>query len=69
MARALIWIFGTALAAAIVTFAIGMFLPQIAPISQHEGAYAMGIAFVWTPAAFVLGAILGLVLWRTRRRS
>jgi len=69
MARALTWTFGTALAAAVLTFGIGLLLPGIVPISQREGAYAMGIAFVWTPAAFILGAILGLVLWLIRRQA
>lgn len=67
MVRALIWIFGTALVAAVLTFAIGLALPEFIAISQIEGAYAMAVAFVYTPAAFAVGAALGLILWLTRR--
>jgi hypothetical protein len=67
MGRALLWIFGTALAAALATFGIGVALPDLVEISQREGAYAMAVAFVYTPAAFVLGAVAGLVIWLIRR--
>ncbi len=46
---------------------IGLGLPSITPISQREGAYAMGVVFVWTPLGMVLGAICGLI-WAARRR-
>ena len=39
-------------------FTIGMALPMVLRISQAEGAYAMGVAFIWTPLGAVLGAIL-----------
>ena len=42
-------------------FAIGMALPSVISISQAEGAYAMGVAFFWTPLGAVLGAVVGLV--------
>lgn len=43
-------------------FAIGMALPSVLSISQAEGAYAMQVAFFWTPLGAVIGAALGLVL-------
>ncbi|MEZ5910845.1 MAG: hypothetical protein R3D84_00425 [Paracoccaceae bacterium] len=49
MFKALTWVIGTALAAAVATFAIGMALPEFVLISQHEGAYAMAVAFVLRP--------------------
>ena len=45
----------------VLAFAIGMALPMIFRISQAEGAYAMGVAFFWTPLGAVLGAILAAV--------
>lgn len=45
-----------------VVFATGMALPSVVSISQAEGAYAMGVAFVWTPLGAVTGAVLGFVL-------
>ena len=35
-------------------------------ISQAEGAYAMQVAFFWTPLGVILGAITGAVLPRRR---
>ena len=43
-------------------FALGMALPSVIAISQAEGAYAMGVALVWTPLARLVGAVAGLVL-------
>lgn len=45
-----------------LVFGLGMSLPMIVPISQAEGAYAMGVAFVWTPLGGIAGAIIGAVL-------
>ena len=42
-------------------FAIGMALPSVISISQAVGAYAMGVAFFWTPLGAVIGAVVGLV--------
>jgi hypothetical protein len=42
-------------------FAIGMALPSVISISQAEGAYAMGVAFFWTPLAAIIGAVVGWV--------
>ena len=42
----------------VLVFAIGMALPMVIRISQAEGAYAMGVAFFWTPLGAILGAIL-----------
>lgn len=50
------------LAGAGLVFGIGMSLPMVVPISQAEGAYAMGVAFVWAPLGGVAGAIIGAVL-------
>lgn len=47
-------------------FAAGMAAPEVLPISQAEGAWAMGVAFVWTPLGALLGA-LGGALWPRRR--
>ena len=44
-----------------VVFAIGMALPPVIRISQAEGAYAMGVAFVWTPLGAIVGAVIGAV--------
>lgn len=51
-----------------LTFACGMALPMVIPISQAEGAYAMGVAFFWTPLGGVLGAIGGVIFSAARRR-
>jgi hypothetical protein len=41
---------------------VGIGLPEVAAISQAEGAYMMGVMFFWVPLAAVVGAILGAVL-------
>lgn len=49
-----------------LVFAIGMALPMVIRISQAEGAYAMGVAFLWTPLGAIIGAVLaGLLLGRS----
>lgn len=62
--KTLLWgvcgFFAGGLAAGVVGFG----LPAIVPISQAEGAYAMGVAFFWVPLGAVIGAILGVVLRR-----
>ncbi len=62
--RVAIWAFGGFVLGAGLTFVIGMALPEVAPISQAEGAYAMGVAFFWTPLGAVIGAIAGAILAR-----
>jgi hypothetical protein len=52
---------------AVLAFAIGIGLPMIIPISQAEGAYAMGVAFFWAPLGGIIGAICGVVMARRRR--
>ena len=42
----------------ILTFAVGMALPMVIRIRQAEGAYAMGVAFFWTPLGAILGAVI-----------
>ena len=58
--------FGCALLGLLVgggaAFLAGIALPQVASISQAEGAYMMGIMFFWVPLAAVVGAILGAVM-------
>jgi hypothetical protein len=56
---------GLILGAALV-FAVGMALPSIVPLSQAEGAYAMGVAFFWTPLGALVGALSGFLLSRGR---
>lgn len=67
MGRALLWIFGTAFAAAALTLTIGLIVPELTTVNQREGAYAMGLIFIMTPAAFVAGAVAGLLVWLLRR--
>ena len=45
----------------LLALGIGVALPYLTPISQAEGAYAMGVVFFWVPAGAVLGAVAGLV--------
>lgn len=52
---------------AALAFAIGIGLPMILPISQAEGAYAMGVAFFWAPLGGILGAISGVIIALRRR--
>lgn len=49
------------LAGGAIVFSVGMALPSVISISQAEGAYAMGVAFVWTPLGAVIGAVVGFV--------
>ena len=59
--RTFLWMLGGFLLGAGVALGIGVLLLYLVPISQAEGAYAMGLAFLWMPAGAVLGAIAGLV--------
>ncbi len=56
------WVIAGLLLGGAVTFAVGMALPSVMAISQAEGAYAMGVAFFWTPVGALIGAILALIL-------
>ncbi|MFZ1727156.1 MAG: hypothetical protein WBO29_10700 [Albidovulum sp.] len=67
MGRMLAWTFGCAFAAAALTLLAGITLPELTPISQSEGAYMMGVIFFFTPAAFVIGAVIGILVGRARR--
>ncbi|MCL4185996.1 MAG: hypothetical protein KJZ85_00210 [Rhodobacteraceae bacterium] len=51
---------------AVLVFAGGIIGGDLLGVSQAEGAYAMGVAFVWTPLGFVLGFALGAVAARRR---
>lgn len=65
--RRLLWaLAGLVLGAGGVLLA-GIALPYVTPISQAEGAYAMGLVFFWMPVGAIFGAILG-ALFGPRRR-
>lgn len=66
--RALIGVPVGLLGASALTFAIGIALPEVLPISQFEGAYAMQVAFFFTPIAGLIGAIAGLI-WALNPRQ
>lgn len=65
--RVALWGLAGLVAGAALVFAVGMALPMITPISQAEGAYAMAVAFVWTPIGAVMGAVGGVVVALVRR--
>lgn len=46
--------------------AAGVTLADIARISQAEGAYMMGVFFVWGPLGGVVGAICGYLMARPK---
>lgn len=49
-------------AGAVAAVALSVAAAFIFNISQMEGAYAMGVAFFWTPLGAILGGIVGTVL-------
>jgi hypothetical protein len=66
--RVLIWgLAGLVLGAGLLVLVAGVIVPSLWPVSQAEGAYAMGVIFFMAPAGAVLGAILGGLLgwWRS----
>lgn len=68
MGRRLLW--GVIGALGGVALAVGLAVAAaiIFDITQAEGAYAMGVAFFWTPLGALAGAIAGAV-FAPRRRS
>ncbi|GAB1480147.1 hypothetical protein MASR2M74_27220 [Paracoccaceae bacterium] len=58
--RTFLWIAGGFVLGAALALGIGVALPMITPVSQAEGAYAMGVVFFMMPAGAVLGALTGL---------
>ncbi len=62
--KAVLWGCGGFLAGGLITAVIGFSLPEVLPISQAEGAFAMQVAFFWVPLGAILGAVLGLILRR-----
>lgn len=68
--RVVLWMLaGLVLGAELVVLVAGVIVPWLTPVSQREGAYAMGVIFVMAPAGAVAGAVIGLVLGLTRRQS
>lgn len=66
--RVVLWMLaGLALGAALVVLVAGVIVPALTPVSQREGAYAMGVIFVMAPAGAVAGAAIGLVTGLMRR--
>jgi uncharacterized membrane protein YdcZ (DUF606 family) len=61
-----LWMLVGFVVGAVMTFALGVFLPTIIGLPQAEGGYMMGVAFFWTPVGGVMGAITGLVARLTR---
>jgi hypothetical protein len=65
--RRLRWTLAGGLGVGALVFGIGMALPSVLAISKAEGAYAMGVAFVWTPIGLVVGAVLGFIFAGSNR--
>lgn len=65
--KLLLWAILGLVVGVVTTFGIGLALPMILPISQAEGAYAMGLMFYWLPLGGVFGAVCGLIFGLTRR--
>ncbi|NUB45313.1 hypothetical protein GEU84_013020 [Fertoebacter nigrum] len=51
----------------VTTMTLGILAGDVFDISQREGAYAMGVAFFYTPVGAVIGGIIGAMLARRRR--
>ena len=66
--RGLLWIAGGFGLGAAIALGIGLVVPMITPVSQAEGAYAMGVVFFMIPAGALLGAVAGLAGWLLSRR-
>jgi hypothetical protein len=58
--RTFLWMLGGFVLGAAAAFGIGVALPEVMTISQAEGAYMMGVMFLWVPAGAVAGALAGL---------
>jgi len=69
MGRIVLWMLGAGLAAAAITFGIGLLIFTYGHVNQAEGAWAMGLIFFVVPAAFVAGAVIGLIVALIRRRA
>ncbi len=59
--KAVLWGLGGFLAGGLLAGVAGFALPAVVPISQAEGAYAMGVAFFWVPLGAVLGLVAGVI--------
>jgi hypothetical protein len=65
--RMFLWILGGFVIGAAVALGVCVALPYVVPISQAEGAYAMGVVFFWMPLGAVTGALAGMVIRLLRR--
>lgn len=63
------WMLGGLVVGGAIAFAIGLLILTYANVSQAEGAAAMAVIFVFTPAGAVLGLIVGLVTGILRRKG
>lgn len=66
--RIVLWLIGGLALGAALALGFGILLPYLTPISQREGAYAMGVVFFMVPAGAVVGSVLGLIIGLTRRK-
>jgi hypothetical protein len=64
--RRLGWAFLGAIAGGAGAIALCVAAAYAFDITQAEGAYAMQVAFFWTPLGVILGAIAGAILPRGR---
>ncbi|GGE21630.1 hypothetical protein SAMN05421774_106173 [Gemmobacter megaterium] len=51
---------------AAAVFTLGLVAAEVFSISQAEGAYAMGLAFFWTPLGALAGVVAGAVIGARR---
>lgn len=66
--RTFLWMAGGFVLGAAAALGLGLLLPMLTPISQREGAYAMGVVFFMMPAGAVVGALIGLAVRLIRGR-
>lgn len=60
-----------ALFGGLVALGLSIAAVEIFSISQFEGAYAMGVVFVYIPLGVLIGGVIGaaLAIWRTWPKS
>lgn len=67
MLRVILWAIAGCVGGAAAAMAIGIAAGEVFDISQAEGAYAMGVAFFWTPLGGLVGAVAAGI-WAALRR-